>query len=136
MIDVLDFPGFHVGTHTWKIKILLKFGVRLGVVSSLKLNYEKNLGTTEESWGYGGYGDAYHNGRRVGGWHVGFSTGSIVTFRLDLTGKGTMRVAVDDEPMVLVYDNMKKGVSFERFIPVVYLFDASSIQILGFQEIR
>jgi hypothetical protein len=138
MIDVLDFPGLQGGTYTWKIKILREAGVRLGVVSSLERNhmYEKNLGTTGVSWGYGGYGDAWNNDRQVGGWHVGFSTGSIVTFRLDLTGKGRMRVAVDDEPMVLVYDNMKTEGRFEYFIPAVYLFDASSIQILGFQEIR
>jgi hypothetical protein len=57
MMHVLDFPGVQVGTYTWKIKILHKFGVRLGVVvSSLELNYAKNLGTTEASGGYGGYG--------------------------------------------------------------------------------
>jgi hypothetical protein len=92
-----------------------------------------NLGGTSESWGYGDRGDAFHNGRRVGGWHIGFIAGSVVTFRLDLTGKGTMSVAVDDKPMIHVYDNMKKVGSVQHFIPAVDLYSGSSIEFLGFQ---
>jgi hypothetical protein len=56
---------------------------------------------------------------------------------LDLTGTGTMSVAVDDKPMIQVYDNMKKNKgSRQHFIPAVYLFDASSIEFLGLQMIR
>jgi hypothetical protein len=37
---------------------------------------------------------------------------------LDLTGTGTMSVAVDDKPMIQVYDNMKKNKgSRQHFIP-------------------
>jgi hypothetical protein len=76
MIDVLDFPGVQKGIYTWKIKILREDGGRLGVVSAVEHIYERNLGHHGAFWGYGGRGDAFHNGFRVGGWHVGFTTRS------------------------------------------------------------
>jgi SPRY domain len=131
MIDVLDFPGVQRGTYTWKIKILREDGTRLGVVSSLERNYKKSLGTTGTSWGYGGRGDAFHKGRRVGGWHVGFTTGSIVTLFLDLTGRGTLSVSVDEKPLILVFDDMKKG--NKQFMPAAFLYNDARIEFLGFQ---
>jgi hypothetical protein len=132
MIDVLDFPGLQEGISTWKIKILRDDGVRLGVVSSLEKKYEVPLGESEKSWSYGGLGDACHNNCRVGGWHVGFTTGSIVTLSLDLTGRGALSVSVDEKPLILVFDGMKKG--NEQFIPAVFLYNKSSC--IEFRELH
>jgi hypothetical protein len=133
MIDVLDFPGAgaQVGISTWKIKILGNDGVRLGVVSSLEKKYEVPLGESDKSWSYANTGYTCHNNCRVGGWHVGFTTGSIVTLSLDLMGRGTLSLSVDDKPLIRVFDGMKKG--NEQFIPAAFLHKQSSIEFLGFQ---
>lgn len=83
--------------------------------------------------------DSWYDKRRmwVGGWHVGFDTGSIVTLSLDSTkseeGEGaTMSVSVDDKAMIPVFDRM--GITgHDKFYPAAYLFEGSSIEFLGFQ---
>jgi SPRY domain len=129
MIDVLDFPGVRRGTTcTWKIKILRAGeGLRLGVVTLASHYLKMNLGESSYSWGYGGGGDAWHNCNRVGGWHVGFGTGSIVTLRLE---GDTMSVTVDGKPMVQVFQGMR---TFGSFVPAVFLFNDCIIEFLGFQ---
>jgi hypothetical protein len=134
MIDVINTSGFQTGIIQWKIKILTADGMRLGIVSSLEETYEKNLGDTPASWGYGGHGDAWHKNRRVGGWYIRFGAGSIVTFHLDLTEGGTLSVSVDEKPKVNVFDGMKAKHS--KFIPAAYLYNKSRVEFLGFQEIH
>lgn len=144
-IDVLDDPGVQPGTTgTWKIKIIQAgTGLRVGVVveSSQTYQYGRKLGDTDSSWGYGGHGDAWHNGRRVwmGGWHVGFDSGSIVTLHLDLTksqgeggGGGTMSVSVDGKAMIQLFDGMD---ILNTYYPAAYLLEGSSIEFLGFHWI-
>jgi SPRY domain len=129
MIDVLNFPGVPPGTTcTWNIKILRAGeGLRLGVVTATSHSLLKmNLGESSYSWGYGGGGDAWYERCRVGGWHVGFGTGSVVTFRLE---GGSMSVSVDGKPMVQVFQGMRPGC----FVPAVFLFNGCSVEFLGHQ---
>jgi hypothetical protein len=129
MIDVLDFPGVPPGTTcTWNIKILRGGdGLRLGVVTSALHNLKLNLGESSYSWGYGRRGDVWHKCRRIDRkQRDGFGTGSIVTFRLE--GEN-ISVSVDGKPMVQVFQGMGPG----YFVPAVFLFNACSIEFLGFQ---
>lgn len=131
-IDVLNSVALTAGIHIWSISVGNEAGVRMGIVSASKSHFARYpLGDTEGTWCYGGWGDLWHAGMPCGN-AVPFTTGSTITFTLDLTDEGILYARVDGKVDIKLFSNLKSHA--DSFIPAVYLYKNSSICFLGFDK--
>jgi len=135
MVDELSAPAMADGVHEWSIKVheykegVRKEGVRLGVTSDRNVNFNQDLGSTAQTWGYAANGFAYNNNKMIGGMRPVYSSGSIVKFILDMN-QGTLCAGVDGKPAIELFSNMT---GTGRLIPAASLSAGSRVQFLGFE---
>mmetsp|Transcript_38282 Transcript_38282/g.46738 ORF Transcript_38282/g.46738 Transcript_38282/m.46738 type:complete len:274 (-) Transcript_38282:68-889(-) len=138
MIDVLECPVLREGIHKWRIRLERVGGIRLGVISSEHdIDYGKPLGDQEGTWGYGGFGDAWYGAKNLGYFAKYDREECLITMILDLDGCGSLSYAIDHNPAVVVFKNMKSKLrnssDFSGFLPAANLSVNAKIRFLGFE---
>ena len=150
MIDMLLCHELKSGLHVWSMKAVKARYVFLGL--GLMENNQHTCATSALQFGYTSRGQFLH--KRDGVWIVSdlelsprYSDGNVVTFSLDLTGKGTLGVRVDKGDEYQLCDNVwgtKEGESKEEeddfrsdryFVPIILLRPGNDeVRFLGFDE--
>lgn len=130
-IDELNGPQMESGVHVWKIRTVGGH-MDMGVLSTAADKFGRaSLTNIEGGWAYGSLGDAWTGGKKIQRTFRPYDE-SVVTFFLDLDGNGTLSVAVDDKPPVLVFTDMKQYA--QAFVPAIEIHDSKSRAIfLGFE---
>jgi hypothetical protein len=134
----LQCPAMRSGFHKWSVLVSSPRYVHmlLGVASTEhEMKTDMVLINQAGGWSLSCDGSVFHNGKFVSRGHGEFTTGSKVTFVLDLTGNGTLTASIDGKPATTLFSDKLsefEGLGKKGFVPAVSMCEGERVRLLGF----